>query len=175
MNDEDAPVAYAQIESTPFPAPVVIANEFQAAILGAIVTLVFAMQTAMGDGFSQVEGWNFLALAAGVIVTYLAPLLKSKWASALKIGGAVLAAIAIAIVAVVDTANGGPGWNAESMVAVVFAGLNALAAAVGVNQRVGEVKANLADPAVDNAQVIVADPKGVQVAAATLPVPVAVG
>ena len=151
------------------PAPVVIANQWQAAILGAIVTLVFAVQTAMTGGFSQVEAWNFLALAAGVVVTYIAPILASKWASFLKIGGAVLAAVAIAIVAVVDTANGGAGWNAETTVGVVFAGLNALAAAVGVGQRVAEVKAALADPAVDNAQVVAADPKGVQAAVAQTP------
>lgn len=173
MSDR-TPDGFAEIESVAIPTPVVIANEFQAAILGAIVTLVFAVQTAMTGGFTETEAWNFLALAAGVIVTYLAPLLKSKWASLLKIGGAVLAAVAIAIVAVVDTANGGVGWNSETIVAVVFAGINALAAAVGVNQRMAEVKANLADDATDNAQVVVADPQGVQAAVAQLP-PSAVG
>jgi len=147
-------------------SPVVIANKFQAAILGAILTLVFAVQTAMTGGFTEVEAWNFGALAAGVVVTYIAPLLAIKWAAVLKIGGAVLAAVFIAIVAVVDVNNGGQGWNAETSVAVVFAGLNALAAAVGVAQRVTEVKANLADPAVDNAQVVVADAKAIPAAVA---------
>lgn len=154
----------ASVEAIVAPTPVLIPSKYQAATLGVILTVVFALQGVIGGGLTQVEGWNLAALAAGVIVTYWAPLLASNWAAFLKVGGAVLAAVAIAIVSVIDVANGGPGWNAETTVAVVFAGLNALAAAVGVNRRVDEVTTAVKDPGIDNATLTAIDPKGVQVA-----------
>lgn len=166
MSAPQPPEGYAELVEAP--APVVVANQFQAAILGALVTIVFALQTAMAGGFSQAEGWNLLALAASTIAIYIAPVLANKWASVVKVGAAVLAAVAIAIVSVVDVQNGGPGWNTETTIGVAFAGLQALAAAVGVNQRVAENKALLADPVVDNSKVAAADPQGARAAAATL-------
>ena len=156
------PVATAELVVAP--SPVLVPSKYQAAMLGAGLTLLYAFQTALTGGFSEVEGWNFAALAVGVVVSYWAPLLASKWSSFLKVGGAVAAAVFIAIVAVVDVQNGGPGWNADTIVAVVFAGLNALGAAVGVHRRVDEVKAALVDPAVDNAAVQAIDPGGVKAA-----------
>lgn len=161
--NDGAPVADAVLVAGP--TPVLVPSKYQAAILGTALTLLFAFQTALTGGFSAVEGWNFAALAAGVIVSYWARLLASKWSSVLKVAGAVAAAVAIAIVSVIDVQNGGPGWNAETTVAVVFAGLNALAAAVGVHKRVDEAKAALLDPGVDNAAVQSAD-KGATKAAA---------
>ena len=160
------PEGYATAELVEAPAPVVVANQFQAALLGAVVTIVFALQTAMAGGFSQAEGWNLLALSAATVAIYIAPVLPSKWASVLKVGAAVLAAVAIAVIPLVDV--GGPGWTVETTIGVAFAGLQALAAAVGVNQRVAENKALLADPVVDNSKVVAADPQGARAAAATL-------
>ncbi len=146
----------------PVVTPTLIPSKYQAATMGLILTVVFAVQTAITGGITAVEAWNIVALAAGAIVTYYAPLVASKntlVAAWLKIGGAVIAA---AIIVIVDALNSGLSWNAETIIAVAFAALNALAAQIGVSARVSEVKAALVSADVPNNEVVAADSKGVK-------------
>jgi hypothetical protein len=145
----------------PVVTPTLIPSKYTAATMGLIITVVFALQVAITDGITAVEGWNLGALAVGAIITYYAPLVGSKnttVAAIMKIAGAVVAAVVIVIV---DALNAGLDWNAQTIVAVAFAGLNALAAQIGVSARVSEVKTALENPAVPNKEVVAADAKGV--------------
>ncbi len=112
--------------------------------IGVIVGAAF--QTAVVGGISIVEALQLLGLLVGAIVTYLVPVLATGWAAAGKVGGAVLGAILAAAVPVFDYANGGVGFTAETITMIAFAGLSALAAQFGVDQRLTETKAALADP-----------------------------
>ncbi len=145
--------------------PVVVPSQFLTALLTLGLIVVAALQSALVGGIDTVEALQLVALLAGGVVTYFAPLLKSGWAAGFKVVGAVLGAILIAVIGVVEAnATGGPLWTAETVTLVFFAALNALAAQFGVDKRVADTKAALADPAVPNAVVTAQDPGAVQAA-----------
>lgn len=149
--------------------PVVVPSQFLTASLTLGLIVVAALQTALVGGVTTVEALQLAALLVGGIVTYFAKILPSGWQPALKVGGAVLGAVLVAIIGVIDSVNnGGPVWTAETITLVFFAGLNALAAQFGVDKRVAENREALADPAVLNAIVQAKDPSGVQAASVTV-------
>lgn len=127
--------------------------------IGVVVGAAF--QTAIVGGVSTVESLQLIGLLIGALVTYLVPVLETGWAAAGKVGGAVLGAILAAAVPVFDYANGGVGFTAETITMIAFAGLSALAAQFGVDQRITEVKAALADPNTSNAVPEAVDPAAV--------------
>jgi hypothetical protein len=129
--------------------------------IGVIVGAAF--QTAIVGGVTTVEALQLLGLLVGAFVTYLVPVLSKGWAAAGKVGGAVLGAVLAAAVPVFDYANGGVGFNAETITMIGFAGLSALAAQFGVDQRLTEVKAALADPDTSDRVPQAADPDAVKV------------
>lgn len=143
-------------------APVVVPSQFQTALLTVGLTVVAALQAALVGGLTLTEGLQLLALLVGGIVTYFSPLLGGHWAAGLKVGGAVLGAVLVAVISVIDSSiTGSPVWTPETVTLVFFAGLNALAAQYGVDRRVTEAKAALADPEVPNAVVQAKDPGAV--------------
>lgn len=143
-------------------APTVVPSQFQTALLTLGLTVVAALQAALLGGLTLTEGLQLLALLVGGIVTYFSPLLGGKWAAGLKVSGAVLGAVLVAVISVLDSAvNGGVVWNAETITFIFFAGLNALAAQYGVDRRVADTKAALADPEIPNSVVQAKDPGAV--------------
>lgn len=151
------------------PAPTLIPSKYTTAFLTLALVVVFGLQSALVGGLTDVEAWQFAALVVGGIVTYIAPILVSGWAAAVKVIGAVVGAVLAAIPPIIDTANGGAGFTPEAIVALVFAGVLALAAQFGVDIRLDKVKEAVASPAIDNAQVYVLDPKAYAVVAPTDP------
>ncbi len=121
-----------------------VLNKYLAGLLTVLVVLATAFQAALIDGFTPTEAWQLVGLFVGVFVTVFVPLLKTGWAGALKVGGAVLGAIIAAIVPFVTGA-----WDMSAVTVVILAGLNALATQLGVNVRVDSARAIVADPAQD--------------------------
>jgi hypothetical protein len=130
--------------------------------IGVIVGAAF--QSAIVGGVTLVEALQLAGLLVGAVVTYVVPVLDKGWAAGAKVGGAVLGAILAAAIPVFDGLNGGPGLNAETAVIILFAGLSALAAQFGVDQRVDAVKEALASPNVSNEAPKAVDPKATQFA-----------
>lgn len=143
----------------------VIPAKYTTPLLTIALIVGAAFQTAIVGGITSVEAFQLGGLIVGAIVTYIAPLLKTGWAAGLKVGGAVLGAVLAAIIPVIDTVNGGPGFNAETITMIAFAGLNALAAQFGVDQRIDAVKEALTSPQTPNAPVEAVEPVAVESAA----------
>lgn len=158
--------ALATVSSTP---PVTIPTKYAAAIFPFVLTILWAFQTYIVGGISEVEIYQLLGLVAGTALIRLLPLLQGGWAAALKILGSVAAAVFAAIPPIIDVANGGPGWTAETISTVVFTGVLALATQFGVDFRVDAMKKALVDPAIDNTEVYVLDPGAYRVAEQTVP------
>lgn len=135
-----------------------ISSKYLTPLLTIGVIIGAAFQTAIVGGITTVESLQLLGLFVGAVVTYLVPILKSGWAAAGKVGGAVLGAVIAAAIPVFDLANGGTGFTAETITMIAFAGLSALAAQFGVDQRLDAVKEALASPAVPNAVPEAVDP-----------------
>lgn len=115
-------------------------RKYAAALLPAIIILLGALQTALADNIiDQVEAGQLLALVAGVVATYLVPLVDGRWAGALKTGMAILAAIATLLIALIVDFS----WQA--LIIVALAGLQVLATEIGVHVRVEEP--HVLDPA----------------------------
>lgn len=115
-------------------------RKYAAAILPAIIILLGALQTALADNIiDQVEAGQLLALVAGVVATYMVPLVDGRWAGALKTSMAILAAIATLLIALLVDFS----WQA--LIIVALAGLQVLATEIGVHVRVEEPHA--LDPA----------------------------
>lgn len=134
-----------------------VINKYLAGLLTVLVVGLTAFQAAIVDGFTAVEAWQLAGLLVGVIVTIYVPLLESKWAAGLKVGGAVLGA---AIAAIVPFVMEG-GWNASAITIIVLAVVNALAVQLGVNVRVDSAREVIADPDQSNAAIVAIDPKAV--------------
>jgi hypothetical protein len=116
-----------------------ILNKYMVGLLQVVLISITALQAAMAGGVTATEAWQLAGLVVGAIVSVFVPLLQGPWAGGLKVGGAILGAI---IAAVVPFAVG--GWNADALVIVILAGLNALATQLGVSVRIDSVKEKLA-------------------------------
>jgi len=133
-------------------------------ILTLVVTSLVAAQS--GDGkITNVEVWQIGALAVGAVVTYLVPLLEKGWAGILKFAAALVTAGVAALVPIIDTANGGPGWSGSAWLIVILAVLNAALTALGVSVRTDAVKAALAAPEVSDKVPVAVDPSAVKAVA----------
>lgn len=135
-----------------------IPSKYIVALVQVVTIVVTSLIAANADNtVSLVEVLQIAAIVVGAIITYWAKLLTNGWAAGLKFAGAVLGAAIAAAIPIVDVANGGPGWTASAALIVLLAALNAALTAWGVDLRLDEVKAQLADPTVDNAKVRAAD------------------
>lgn len=115
-------------------------RKYAAALLPAIIILLGALQTALADNvIDQVEAGQLLALVAGVVATYLVPLVDGRWVGLLKTGMAIIAAIATLLIALLVDFS----WQA--LIIVALAGLQVLATEIGVHVRLDEPHA--LDPA----------------------------
>ncbi|WNN95021.1 hypothetical protein SEA_MAGRITTE_44 [Microbacterium phage Magritte] len=127
----------------------------------AIIALGF-FQASNSDGvFTDLEKWQLASLLVGAIVTYYAPLATGKWVAIFKVGGAVVGAVLAAIITGVTE---GSLFDVNLITVIVLAGLNALAAQVGSDQRVDAAKEALAAPNVSNAVPEAVDPVATEVA-----------
>lgn len=105
-------------------------RRYAAALLPALVILFGALQAAIADGIvSETEGAQLIALVAGLIATYVVPLVAGAWAGLLKTGAAILAAVATLVIPMFT----GFSWTALLIVAI--AALQALATEIGVQVR----------------------------------------
>lgn len=128
-----------------------VPSKYTTALLTVGLTVVAALQAALVEGIDVVESLQLLALLVGGIVTYIVPLLAHGWAAFLKVAGAVLGAVLVAAIGVFESLTTGANfWSTETIVLLFFAGLNALAAQFGVDQRVDTAKEALASPSVSN-------------------------
>lgn len=102
---------------------------YAAAILsiGLVVIQAFVAVTE----FTPTAIIQLAIVAVGAIGTYLAPVVDGRWAGALKVGVAVVAAILSACVPLVT----GDVYTPQTIALVVLAGMQALAAEVGVGIR----------------------------------------
>jgi hypothetical protein len=120
-----------------------VLNKYSAGLLTLLGTVVFALQTAYSDGIiSSKEAWEIGGLFAGTVATIFVPLLKGNWASSLKIGSAIALALIGVVLGQVTT---GGGWSDSTTMTLIFAGVNALLAQLGIYMRLDDVKQALAD------------------------------
>lgn len=106
-------------------------TKFGAALLPALGILLGALQLAVRDNvIDETEGGQLLALVAGLVVTYLVPLVQKGPAGLLKTGAAILAAVATLIIPLF---TGGATW--ESIIVFALAVVNAVLTEIGVQAR----------------------------------------
>lgn len=116
-----------------------ILNKYMVGLLQFLIISVTALQAAVAGGIDVTAAWQLAGLVVGAFVSIFVPLLEGPWAGGLKVGGAVVGAV---IAAIVPFATG--GWDANALVIVVLAALNALATQLGVSIRLDSVKEKLA-------------------------------
>lgn len=145
-------------------------SKYLTPILQIVILGVASLQTSLVGGFTLVEGLSLAALLIGAFVTYRAKLTTGSWPAIIKVAGAVVGAVLVAIIAVLDgTVFGGAGFNAETVTYIVYAGLQALASEAGVDARVDAAKKGLADPNTSDQSVFVMDPDAYLVADKIVP------
>jgi len=105
-------------------------QKYAAALLPAIVTLLGALQLAIANGIvDETEAGQLIALFAGVLITWVVPLVPGRWAGALKTGAAIVAAVATLIVPLLI------GFTWQGLLIFAIAALSALATEIGVQLR----------------------------------------
>lgn len=115
-------------------------KKYLAALLPGIIILFGGLQTALADErIDATEGGQLLALTAGVLLTYVVPIVDGKWAGLFKTGSAILAAVATLIIPLIL------GFSWQSLVIFALAALSALATEIGVQVR--ETKTFASEPA----------------------------
>lgn len=129
-----------------------ILQKYAAALLPFLVVIVTAFQATLGDGVTRVEALQLAGIVAANVIVFIVPLLGGAWAAGLKVGFAVLGALAAAAVPIAYNA-----WNGETITILVLAGLNALAVQLGVSIRVSGVQQAILSPQVPNSQIEGAD------------------
>lgn len=109
-----------------------IFQKYAAALLPGVVTLLTALQVMYGDQrFDLTERGQLIVLVAGLLLTYVLPLLsKFKWAGALKTGAAILAAVGTLIIPTFFT-----HFDGGAILVFLLAVVNALGTEIGVQMR----------------------------------------
>jgi hypothetical protein len=139
-----------------------ISSKYLTPVLTIAILALGFFQASISDGlFTDLEKWQLASLLVGAVVTYIAPLTTGKWPAIFKVGGAVIGAVLAAIITAVTE---GSVFDANLLTIVVLAGLNALAAQTGSDQRVDAAKEALAAPNIANAVPAAVDPVATEVA-----------
>lgn len=147
-----------------------ILSKYAVAAIQTVTLIVTALVAALGDDIlTAVESWQIVVIGIGAIASIWVPLTEKVWAGALKFGAAVLGAAASAVIPIIDTANGGPGWSGTAILIVVLAGLNAALTALGVQARLDSTKAQLAAADISDRVPVAVDGKAVKVVLAQGP------
>lgn len=137
-----------------------IASKYAVAGVQILVLIITSIVAALGvdNVVTPVEGWQVGAIAVGAVGQYAVPLLEKQWAALGKFLVTLAAAAITAIVPIIDTVNGGPGFTGASILIVVLAVANAALTAWGVDVRLDGVRAAIADPKVSDEKVFQLDP-----------------
>lgn len=105
-------------------------KKYLAALLPGFIILFGGLQTALADDrIDAVEGGQMIALTAGVLITFVVPIVDGRWAGLLKTGAAMVAAVATLIIPLIL------GFSWQALVIVALAALSALATEIGVQVR----------------------------------------
>lgn len=105
-------------------------KKYLAALLPGFIILFGGLQTALADDrIDAVEGGQLIALTAGVLITFVVPIVDGRWAGLLKTGAAMVAAVATLIIPLFL------GFSWQALVIVALAALSALATEIGVQVR----------------------------------------
>ena len=140
--------------------------KYAPALMPLAIALIAGLQVMLADNVaSPKEAWQFTALAAGAVVTWAVPLLKTQFAAALKVLANVVAAAAVLFIDMLN--NGEIIWDFATITFVVLGLVQAFAAQIGVDVRVDAQKAVIdsrADAGVPNITSV--DKPALQVAAA---------
>lgn len=105
-------------------------KKYLAALLPGFIILFGGLQTALADDrIDSVEGGQLLALTAGVLVTFVVPIVDGHWRGLFKTGSAIFAAVATLIIPLVL------GFSWQALVIFALAALSALATEIGVQVR----------------------------------------
>jgi predicted outer membrane lipoprotein len=124
------------LNEAPTPTPPIVGGtlfaKYAATLLPALGILFGVLNIILADELiDDTEKGQLIAVVAGLVLTYLLPLLKTwRWAAALKVGASVVAAVATLII---PTFTG--GFNANTLLIFGVAVLNALATELGVDMR----------------------------------------
>lgn len=141
-----------------------VLNKYAVAIIQILTVAVTALVAAQSDGLLEpVEVWQVAGIAVGGVAAYFVPLLENGWAATLKFVATLVGAGIAAVVPIIDTANGGPGWSASAILIVLLAVLNAALTALGVTVRLESAKAALAAQDVSDQVPVAVDGKAVKV------------
>lgn len=142
-----------------------VLNKWGVAILQLVIFILGTYTLFNADGVvTTVEWWQFGGLFVAQVGVVVVPLTEGGYAAILKVSVAAGGALFQSVVVIIDTANGGTGWESGSLIVVALAVANALAVHFGVDARLDTVKAALADPKVSDAAVAAVDPKAVLIA-----------
>lgn len=105
-------------------------KRYLAALLPGFIILFGGLQTSLADDrIDAVEGGQMIALTAGVLITFVVPIVDGRWAGLLKTGAAMVAAVATLIIPLIL------GFSWQALVIVALAALSALATEIGVQVR----------------------------------------
>lgn len=127
-------------------------KNYLAALLPGIIILFGGLQTALADErIDATEGGQLLALTAGVLLTYVVPIVEGRWRGLLKTGAAIFAAVATLIIPLIL------GFSWQALVIFALAALSALATEIGVQVRAG-AKTTSGDTYVVHGNIEPADP-----------------
>lgn len=142
-----------------------VLNKWGVAILQFVIFILTTYTVLNTDGVvTTVEWWQFGGLFVAQVGVIIVPLATGRYAAILKVSVAAGGALFSAVVVIIDTANGGPGWTSGSFIVVALAVANAVAVHFGVDARLDTVKAALANPKVSDNAVAKVDPKAVLIA-----------
>jgi len=116
-------------------------KKYAAALLPALVILLGALQLAIADGLiDETEGGQLIALVAGLVLTYVLPIVENaRWKGALKTGAAIAAAAAALVIPLIT------GFTLEGLLIFAIAVISALATDIGVELRTDPAGRHAAD------------------------------
>lgn len=141
-----------------------VLNKWGVALLQLVVFLLTTYTLFNQDAVvTTVEWWQFGGLFVAQVGVVVVPLTTGGYAAALKVGVAAGGALFQAVVVIIDTSQGGPGWTSASVIVVALAVANAVAVHFGVDTRLDKVKEILTDPKQANSSIRAVDPKAVEI------------
>jgi hypothetical protein len=107
-----------------------VGQRFATAILSFVTVLAAPLAAAVVAPLTATAVWQLIAVGVGAVVTFIVPLIGSKWQGLFKTGFAILGAVAAALIPIVSST-----WTAQSTLIVVIAVVNILATELGVQIR----------------------------------------